>query len=134
MSSGEPLGMVITTSGVVGQVRDEGQAAKAGMAPGCKIIMVGDQNVSNLEEIKAAVQAIRARGDRFYTLKYKVQLASCVPITTLSLAHPSLAHPSHVITSAAKIGLSMRALYCRVHELSSRKIYSPLEQAWLTWR
>ena len=74
MSSGEPLGMVITTSGVVGQVRDEGQAAKAGMAPGCKIIMVGDQNVSNLEEIKAAVQAIRARGERFYTLKYKVQL------------------------------------------------------------
>lgn len=56
------LGMVITSSAIVGSVTIEGQAEKSGIKPGCKILSVEKNIINNLDDIKKAVAQLKLEG------------------------------------------------------------------------
>jgi S1-C subfamily serine protease len=58
----QKLGMVITSSAVVGSVNSGGQAEKGGIRVGAKILSVGDTMVLSLDGIKEAVGKLKSEG------------------------------------------------------------------------
>ena len=72
MDLGQKMGMVITTSGLVGDVKAGSQAsAEPELKVGSQILAVSGQSVQNLDDIKAAVAACKSRGETTATILYQ---------------------------------------------------------------
>ena len=72
MNLGKKMGMIITTSGLVGDVKAGSQAsAEPELKVGSQILAVSGKKVENLDDIKAAVTACKERGDTTATILYE---------------------------------------------------------------
>jgi len=68
----DKMGMTITSSALVGDVKPGSQAEAGGLEPGCKLLSVGGVEVSCLDDVKREVAAAKAKGGdvKFVTVVY----------------------------------------------------------------